>query len=187
MRRRFTKRPSFLSHRRISLGTLAVMIVALALGWYRQHEALPVRTQGPAGPETTGRARIIDGDTIEIAGTRIRLYGIDAPEKHQFCQDGSGERYGCGQRALNALEGRIDGQTLVCEKRDIDRYGRTVAVCRQGTADINAWMVETGWAVAYRRYSGDYVAAEDRARAQRVGIWAGSFENPADWRRDHRR
>jgi endonuclease YncB( thermonuclease family) len=192
-RKRIVRRSPFGFRRgRVGLGALLLIAIVWSIAPLIRQKTFtpPPADPGPqmsGGPTLTGRARVIDGDTIELSGTRIRIFGIDAPEKHQFCQDGTGNRYGCGMRALNALEGRIDGQTLVCEKRDTDRYGRSVAVCRQGDADVGAWMVESGWAVAYRRYGGDYAAAEDRARGRRAGIWAGSFENPADWRRNHPR
>ena len=136
--------------------------------------------------ELVGQARVVDGDTIEIHSQRLRLYGIDAPESSQTClRAGRPER--CGQIAANALADRIGRQTVHCEQRDVDRYGRIVAVCRAGTTDLNGWMVEQGLAIAYRRYSLDYVAAEDRARSAGRGIWGTVFENPADYRRQHPR
>lgn len=136
-----------------------------------------------ASASLTGRAAIIDGDTLEIRGRRIRLHGIDAPEGRQSCQDGEGRDYRCGRRATAALSGRIGARTVSCSQRDIDSYGRVVAVCRAGGEDLNAWLVRQGWAVAYRRYSRDYVAVETEARSARRGIWAGSFVPPEDWRR----
>lgn len=87
-----------------------------------------------------------------------------------------------GRRATAALSGRIGARTVACSQRDIDRYGRVVAVCRAGGEDLNAWLVRQGWAVAYRRYSRDYVSVENEARRARRGIWAGSFVPPEDWR-----
>jgi endonuclease YncB( thermonuclease family) len=130
-----------------------------------------------------GQATVIDGDTIEIAGTRIRLHGIDAPENGQRCQDARGQDYRCGQRAAFALADRIGRATVSCEQRDTDRYGRVVAVCRAGEADMNRWMVREGWAVAYREYSPEYVPDELAARRARAGLWAGSFVPPSEWRR----
>lgn len=73
-----------------------------------------------------------------------------------------------------------------CEERDVDRYGRIVAVCSTGGIDLNGWLVANGLAVAYRQYSQDYVPAEDAARAAGVGIWADSFDMPWDWHRGQR-
>lgn len=129
-----------------------------------------------------GVASVIDGDTIEIHGTRIRLHGVDAPERSQLCQHPSGKDWRCGQQASLALADRI-GRTLVrCEPRDHDRYGRVIAVCFQGTDDLSRWLVSNGWAVAFRRYSLDYIAEEDTARTAGKNIWSGPFEMPWDWR-----
>lgn len=134
----------------------------------------------------TGRATVIDGDTLDIRGTRIRLHGIDAPESAQLCKDAAGLDYRCGQRAALALSDRIGTATITCEARDTDRYGRTVAVCRRAGDDLNAWLVAQGHAIAYRRFSAEYVPQEDAARAAKRGIWAGTFEEPQDWRRGRR-
>ena len=127
--------------------------------------------------EPSGRARVIDGDTIEVAGGRVRLHGVDAPESEQSCRAGGG-RWPCGQRATQALSGQIDGRTVACEHRDQDRYGRIVAVCRRGGRDVNGWLVGEGWALAYRRYSRAYVDEESAARAARKGVWRGEFVAP---------
>jgi endonuclease YncB( thermonuclease family) len=132
-----------------------------------------------------GVASVIDGDTIEIHGTRIRLFGIDAPESSQLCVRPTGERWRCGQQASFALADRIGRAIVRCEERDIDRYQRIVAVCFKDAEDLNRWLVANGWAVAYRRYSRDYVADEDTARQNRTNIWSGEFDMPWDWRRQH--
>ena len=143
---------------------------------------------GPAAAQDRiiGVASVIDGDTIEIHGQRIRLFGIDAPESSQLCMRASGERWRCGQRASFALADRIGRASVSCRPRDLDRYGRVVAVCFKGNEDLNRWMVANGWAAAYRRYSGAYVAEEDAVRRGRVNIWSGAFEMPWDWRAQHR-
>ena len=135
--------------------------------------------------ELSGRARVIDGDTIEVAGARVRLHGVDAPESEQSCR-ARGGRWPCGQQATQALSGQIDGRTVACEHRDQDRYGRIVAVCRRGGRDVNGWLVGEGWALAYRRYSRAYVGEESAARAARKGVWRGEFVAPWDWRRGKR-
>ena len=99
---------------------------------------------GPSGRNvrngSVGPATVVDGDTLDVGGTRVRLHGVDAPESGQSCVD-QGARWPCGRRATRALAGRLGGRTVVCEERDRDRYGRIVAVCRQGGRDINAWLV----------------------------------------------
>lgn len=129
-----------------------------------------------------GSASVIDGDTIEIHGQRIRLHGIDAPEGQQECVDLNGASWRCGQQAALKLLDHIGRSTLRCEPRDRDRYGRIVATCFLGAEDLSRWMIANGWAVAYRRYSLNYVPDEDQARLARLGIWSGTFNMPWDWR-----
>ena len=144
-----------------------------------------IASWSPAHGDVSGRAAVIDGDTIEVSDDRVRLHGIDAPESAQSCLAG-GELWRCGQHASRALRDRIANRAVACEERDRDRYGRMVAVCRLGGSDINAWMVSEGWALAYRRYSREYVAEEASARAARRGLWRGDFVAPWDWRAGER-
>jgi endonuclease YncB( thermonuclease family) len=132
----------------------------------------------PVAADLAGHPSIIDGDTIEFHGTRIRLYGIDAPESRQLCKDALRNDYRCGQKAAFALADHIGGGTISCNPRDTDRYGRTVAICYLRGEDLGAWMVALGLAVAYRHYSGDYVTQEEAADAAKVGLWVGSFLMP---------
>ena len=146
------------------------------------------RSSLPSSPQTiTGQASVTDGDTIKIAGTRIRLHGIDAPERRQSCNDGAGKQYWCGRKATQALISKIGQRAVSCNRKDTDLYGRMVAVCWIGAVNLNAWMVYEGWAVAYRRYSTDYVLHEDAAKGNRRGIWTGGFTKPEKWRRTRRR
>jgi len=131
-----------------------------------------------------GQPRIIDGDTIELAGKKIRLHGIDAPEAKQTCTKERKE-WLCGQEATWALARIIEEHWVTCKPKDTDRYGRIVAVCymAEGQIDINGLMVEQGWALAYRKYSTDYVGQENTARDSQSGIWAGEILEPWEWRR----
>lgn len=135
----------------------------------------------PAHADVSGRAVVIDGDTIEVRGNRIRLHGVDAPESTQTCL-GDGQPWPCGQRASRALADRIAGRSVDCVETVRDRYGRIVAVCRLGGSDLSAWLVAEGWALANRRYSSAYVGQEATAKAARRGIWRGDFVAPWDWR-----
>ena len=155
---------------------MLVASVAMALG----------ATGRPASAEIVGRASVIDGDTIEIRGQRIRFFGIDAPESSQLCHAGD-KPYRCGQRAALALAEKIGERTVRCLERDIDRYRRVVAVCYVGKEDLGGWLVKEGMALAFRRYSLDYVAEEDEAQAAKRGIWRGEFQPPWEWRAAHRR
>ncbi|MBK5947541.1 succinoglycan biosynthesis protein [Rhodobacter veldkampii DSM 11550] len=129
-----------------------------------------------------GVARVIDGDTLEVAGERVRLFGIDAPEAGQACRDAAGRRWDCGAHATARLEA-LSGGAVRCEGRERDRYGRLVARCAAGGQDLGAAMVAEGAAFAYARYSADYLPAEAAARAARRGVWAGAAERPEDRRR----
>lgn len=145
--------------------------------------ALPSRKYGSA--VAVGRASVTDGDTIRITDTRIRLHGIDAPESGQSCEDAAGRLYPCGGRAANALHALVGQQTVSCQRKDTDRYGRMVGVCEllaTGTS-LNAYMVRSGWALAYRQYSGDYVVDEQAAREKKIGLWQGRFVPPWDHRK----
>ena len=136
-------------------------------------------------PSLTGRASVIDGDTLEIRGTRIRLHGIDAPESGQECSV-RGKRSRCGQRAALALADKIGKATVSCEPKDRDRYGRMVAQCFVNGEDLGEWLTLNGWAVAYVYYSYEYTRAETVAKAGLRGIWAGEFVLPWEWRRSKR-
>lgn len=130
----------------------------------------------------TGQARVIDGDTIVVAGERVRLHGIDAPELDQtfWCQ---GRQLACGAMALAALEALVAGVELRCQAVERDRHGRLVAKCFSPNGiDIGRRLVSAGWALAYRRYSLDYVDAEIAARKARRGMWRGQFVKPWVWR-----
>lgn len=145
--------------------------------------AAVVQPAGARGTPIVGQASVIDGDTLEVHGQRIRLYGIDAPESRQTCSDAHGRAYRCGALAANALSDFIARRPITCLPRDTDRYGRTIAQCTVAGTDLNGWLVGRGHALAYRQYGQAYVAAESRARAARVGIHAGAFEAPWDFRR----
>ena len=132
-----------------------------------------------------GVTTVIDGDTIDIHGQRFRLFGVDAPESKQLCNDAAGQPYRCGQVAANTLSNLIGRQTVTCEKKDIDRYKRIVAVCSVNGQDVGAYLVAKGLAVAYVHYSTAYVPAEVAARSDGRGLWAGTFEMPWDWRKAH--
>ncbi len=138
-------------------------------------------TQAAAHAEIVGQASVIDGDTIDIRGKRIRLHGIDAPESAQLCEI-NGKKYRCGQKAANALDGFIDEKTLHCHEKGKDRYKRIIAECFAGAVSVNAWLVENGHALDYRKYSDDYIDEEHIAQSHHAGIWAGLFQPPWEYR-----
>jgi endonuclease YncB( thermonuclease family) len=137
----------------------------------------------PASAEVImGHVRVIDGDTLDIEGRRVRLAGIDAPERSQSC-DRAGEPWSCGHDATAALAEHIGQAQVTCTSDRDDRYGRALASCTMGREDIGQWLVISGLAVAYRKYSMAYVHDEDEAKAARRGIWAGAFQTPEQYRR----
>ena len=133
--------------------------------------------------EITGHPIITDGDTIKIINKRIRLHGIDAPESQQLCKKNSKE-YRCGIVATEALVKKINKNQVRCRVQDrLDRYKRYIGVCFVETINLNQWMVRNGHAVAYRRYSKDYIKDEDYAKENKLGLWSGDFVTPEKWRK----
>ncbi|BCG83373.1 hypothetical protein MesoLj113b_69150 (plasmid) [Mesorhizobium sp. 113-3-3] len=132
-----------------------------------------------------GRASVIDGDTIEIAGQRIRFNGIDAPESQQYCDDAKGFEYPCGRQAAQALnEFLAASRPLYCKFVDRDRYGRLVGDCyRADRQSVQKWLVDQGLALDWPRYSkGAFAAEQASAKAAHRGLWQGRFDEPWDWR-----
>lgn len=157
--------------------------VAFALGrWSGDGASSDAPREIP--PTVSGTPLVLDGDTLDFNGMRVRLFGIDAFERDQSCTRGNGSRYPCGQAAREALVVAISHAPVRCERRDVDRYNRMVAVCRTRNGDLSARVVEQGYALAYRQYSHDYVNEEDAARRDQRGAWSGEFQPPWDYRRN---
>lgn len=133
--------------------------------------------------EVTGSARLIDGDTLELDGTIVRLHGIDAPESGQRCERSDGRGYDCGETALDGLRKLTAGQTVSCEGKSTDQYGRLIAICRAQGHELNREMVRLGLAMAFRRYSDDYLEAEIDAFKAGRGLWQGRFDPPWEVRK----
>ncbi|WP_265501309.1 thermonuclease family protein [Paracoccus beibuensis] len=133
-----------------------------------------------------GQARVVDGDTLDVNGAPVRLFGIDAVEKGQLCQDTEGYDWNCGHRAADELARKLEGREVRCVVKDTDKYDRAVADCEAGGLSLNYWAVRSGWAVAYTRYSRAYENAEAEARADGTGIFAGAFMEPQEWRAKHK-
>ncbi|MGK9340253.1 thermonuclease family protein [Sinorhizobium meliloti] len=139
--------------------------------------ALPSPSAGPV----IGRATVVDGDTIAISGERIRLHGVDAPESWQKCEKADGSGYQCGREAAGELDRFLEASRPTrCEFIERDRYKRFVGVCfRADGREINRWLVESGNAVDWRKYSkGAYSASQDIAKSRGAGIWRGDFDLP---------
>jgi len=152
-------------------------LIALALagitaaGWFVRRESADI----------VGEARVIDGDSLVVAGVEIRLYGIDAPEYRQYCFR-RGRPWACGIDAARVLRTLIANRPVACRSHEVDRYGRTVASCSVAGNDLGTAMVAGGHAVAYGAYANEERAARNAGR----GVWSSRFEPPAAWRAKHR-
>mgnify|MGYP001250891331 CR=1 FL=1 len=139
----------------------------------------------------SGIAKVIDGDTIKIEKNKIRLFGIDAPESKQLCKKiwlsisflSFNKDYPCGEISTNKLKIKINNRFIVCKSLNKDRYNRLIAECYKDKININRWMVQNGYAVAYKKYSKKFIAQENLAKREKLGLWVGTFEMPWEWRK----
>jgi len=140
----------------------------------------------PTKAETlSGKPRVIDGDTLEIAGQRIGLFGIDAPEFNQVCTK-KGKPWACGEKATMVLLYAAGTHWVDCQTREKDKRGRLMADCKTGPYHLSEFMVRTGWALADRTVSDQFVAQEEEAQKTKKGIWKGSFVEPWEWRKEQK-
>jgi endonuclease YncB( thermonuclease family) len=130
----------------------------------------------------SGVPRIVDGDTLALGSTKVRLEGIDAPETEQVCLNANGVRWTCGIDARDQLVAHIAGREINCKSNGVDAYKRTLAICYLAGEDLNGWLVQQGWALAYVKYSSIYRQVEEEARTNRRGLWQRAFIAPWDWR-----
>lgn len=148
--------------------------------------ALTAVNEWVIGPlfEIEAPAKVLDGDTLLLAGEKLRLTSIDAPETDQICKR-DGRDWPCGREAARKLRGFLGSEPVRCRSRARDGFGRSIVTCRKrdGT-DINAWLVKEGWAIA-AGFATPYASEQREAQAAKRGIWSGTFENPADWRRNY--
>ena len=130
---------------------------------------------------------VVDGDTFVLSGTTYRLWGIDAPELNQICEDQAKTPYPCGRQAKEYLRKIMKGHDFHCTQESRAKSEtRAVARCMIDEKDIGQIMVRDGWATDYKYFSkGAYTLEENQARHFRAGLWGGSFQNPRDWRKDH--
>jgi endonuclease YncB( thermonuclease family) len=177
---------------RIGRALLALAMAGAAIGLaaylLRAPDQGPGRGPGRGGTVTLSatQVRVVDGDSLELDGVRVRLLGIDALERAQTCRDPAGAVIPCGHRAQDALEALVEARPLRCLSRGQDRFGRSLAVCTNGRGvEVNRALVQQGWALAF---AGDdtYAAEERAAAAARRGIHAWEFVPPGEWRRGHR-
>jgi endonuclease YncB( thermonuclease family) len=142
-----------------------------------------VWTIATAAERFEGQPEVVDADTFRLSGTKVRLWGVDAPESGQACLGAAGSRYLCGSKAALALADWIGRRRMSCQQRDTDRYGRSVVSCTVAGEDVAGWLARQGWARDYTRYSrGAYAYQESQAREARRGIWQGEHVAPWAWR-----
>jgi endonuclease YncB( thermonuclease family) len=134
-----------------------------------------------AAATLSGKADIVDGDTIKVGPVPVRLYGIDAPEGRQTCER-DGKTYACGKQATKALAELIAGRLVQCEIVGRDNYSRALGVCTVADTELNRSMVRDGWALAFIKYSDRYASDQLEAESAKAGLWAGSFVKPWEWR-----
>lgn len=135
--------------------------------------------------DITGYALVVDGDTITIEGTKVRLHGIDTPESEQMCER-NGVKWECGYEVAEILKRWLKAKEVRCMGDTHDIYGRLIADCFVDGYNVNARLVYEGLALAYRKYSDRYVAEEIQARIAGRGLWSGDFIMPWEWRRGKR-
>ncbi|SLN31770.1 Succinoglycan biosynthesis protein ExoI [Falsiruegeria litorea R37] len=139
-----------------------------------------------ASADLSGSVRVIDADTWDVGGTRVRLHGIDAPELDQTCTRASGQGWDCGAWATQQVRSLYDGHAAQCTRVTQDRYGRMVARCRVQGDDVGQALVSQGLAFAFRKYSTDYVGAENHARSAAMGLHGARVVLPWDHRAANR-
>ena len=142
--------------------------------------------QSPKQIKLSKAVQVIDGDSIKDGNLKIRLYGIDAPELEQQCTDAKGTSWHCGKASKRKLEILIKGKHLICNIKGTDLYKRKLAICKLDGLDINQYMVEQGYAVAYTKYSDKYEIDEEYAINNNKGIWQGDFKEPEEFRKEQK-
>ncbi|TIP09257.1 MAG: thermonuclease family protein [Mesorhizobium sp.] len=172
----------------LGVGTLAATATQFVIQSTASLQATVTNWTEPLPGSMEGRASVIDGDTVEIAGQRIRFNGIDALESRQYCDDAKGFEYPCGRRAADALDTFLGAsRPLRCSFVDRDRFGRLVGDCKRADGrGVQQWLVEQGLALDWPKYSGGaYAGQQASAKAAARGIWSGSFQMPWEWRAEH--
>ena len=128
--------------------------------------------------------RVVDGDTIHLNGEKIRFTGIDTPELKQTCvKEGLTEP--CGVTAKEILIKKIGDNKVECINEGKDQYKRTLAECFVNDKSLSSYLVRSGYAFAYRKYSKKFIKDEDYARLNKLGMWSMKFEYPWDFRRNN--
>jgi succinoglycan biosynthesis protein ExoI len=143
--------------------------------------------QGTPASTVSGRPQIIDGDTLELNGERVRILDIDAPESQQNCERNDGVQVQCGQVAAGALMRWIGLRPVTCDLFERDRYGRWLGRCLVDGEDIARWLADQGLAVPYRNCACIAIRGLSLyAQWNGEGIWGTEFQAPWEWRAANR-
>lgn len=162
----------------LALGLLVLMLVAWA---YPEYFGLGER---PTRSASGGKVIIMDGDTLRLDHIEHRLYGIDAPEFNQTCQDAAGVDWPCGKAARAAMADLVKGHVIACEERATDRFDRIIATCRtEAGVDLAEALALLGLAIGFGGFGDSpYQDQVDEAEEAKRGIWQGKFVEPQVWR-----
>jgi endonuclease YncB( thermonuclease family) len=163
--------------------------VALLAGVFAVVLAMPALAQDAAQNRITGPARVVTSDTISIGEQRVLLWGADAPDPDQYCQQGD-KTWDCAASASDALGALLAAGDVTCEfvpGQRPDPFHRQFGICTVGGKVLNSELIRQGWALDITSESKDYVDVEKQARADKVGLWAAGvkFDKPWEWRRTH--
>ncbi len=158
---------------------ISAAILAILAALFGQKQLASPKDFGPAPQGVTGVGRAIDGDSLHVGNSEVRLKGIDAPEGRQSCTR-AGASWDCGNAARDELRRLIGKDMVMCQVLEKDKHARLLARCSAGGRDINAGMVASGLAVSY----GGYLREEGEAKSRKRGLWSGEFQSPRDWRHE---
>jgi endonuclease YncB( thermonuclease family) len=128
--------------------------------------------------------KVVDGDTIHLNGEKIRFTGIDTPELKQTCIK-EGIENPCGVTAKKILINKIGNNTVECISEGKDQYKRILAECFVNNESLSSYLVRSGYAFAYRKYSKNFIPDEDYARINKLGMWSMEFDYPWDYRKNN--
>lgn len=158
---------------------ISAAILAILAAFLGQKQLSTTKDYGPAPAGVTGVGRAIDGDSLHVGNSEVRLKGIDAPEGRQSCTRG-GASWDCGNAARDELRRLIGKDMVTCQVSQKDKHARLLAKCSAGGRDMNSGMVASGMAVSY----GGYLREEGDAKTKKRGLWAGEFQSPREWRHE---
>lgn len=170
-----------MARRRRASAVGRLISVGLTLACFAVLAIFIARLESGNSQKISGNPYVVDGDSLVMGDTKLRLLGVDAPELDQECS-ADGSLWPCGKQARAQLRRKINGQIVSCTTWGEDRYQRLLATCSANRVELNAWLVMSGWAIDY----GGYAREEGEARRNASGIWRGQFENPGEWRRLNR-